>query len=161
MKKRHINPDSKSLQIVLICICAILAIMMYIKNRQRNQYKEVAKLPFYNINVLDVQDGTYHGKIYTSFQHIQLDVTVKDHEITKIDIIENEGSYGQKVAPIVDEIISENQSVVNAIKGDEIASILFIICVDDALRQGVPGFEAAATINEEDIPDSVFAHKVK
>lgn len=154
MEKKHINPDSKSLRIVLICMCAILAVMMYIKNRHQNQYKEIAKLPFYNISVSNVEDGTYHGKTYTSFQHIQLDVSIKDHKITKIDIIENEGSYGQKVAPIIDEMILQNQSVVTAIKGDEIASILFIICVDDALKNGDPTFVAPVTNDSSNIIDT-------
>ena len=75
-------------------------------------------------------------------------------KITKIDIIENEGSYGQKVAPIIDEMILQNQSVVTAIKGDEIASILFIICVDDALKNGDPTFVAPVTNDSSNIIDT-------
>ena len=112
------------------------------QRRTRNYYKQAAKLPFYNVQPEQVEDGTYRGKIYTNFLHVQLDVTVTDHKLTKIDIIENEGAYGKKVAPILDEMIAQNSSVVQAVQGEELASIVFVACVDDALRKGAPGYEA-------------------
>jgi uncharacterized protein with FMN-binding domain len=69
--------------------------------------------------------------------HVQLDVSVADGKLTKIDIIENEGAYGKKVAPILDTMIAQNTSVVTAVKGEELASIVFVACVDDALYQGL------------------------
>ena len=132
--------DSKLTRTILIVICIILSLIMYSQRRTRNHFKQAAKLPFYNIQVEDVLDGTYRGKVYTSFMHVQLDVTVLDHKLTRIDIIENEGAYGKKVAPILDEMIAQNTSVVPAIKKEELASIVFVACVDDALRKGVPGY---------------------
>ena len=85
--------DSKLTRTILIVICIILSLIMYSQRRTRNHFKQAAKLPFYNIQVEDVLDGTYRGKVYTSFMHVQLDVTVLDHKLTRIDIIENEGAY--------------------------------------------------------------------
>ena len=110
---------------------------MYMQRRTRNYYKQAAKLPFYNVQVQDVPDGTYRGKVYTNFMHVQLDVTVNDGKLTAIEIVENEGAYGKKVAPIIDEMIEQNTSVVTAVKGEELASIVFVACVDDALYQGL------------------------
>ena len=110
---------------------------MYMQRRTRNYYKQAAKLPFYNVQVQSVPDGTYRGKVYTNFMHVQLDVSVADGKLTKIDIIENEGAYGKKVAPILDTMIAQNTSVVTAVKGEELASIVFVACVDDALYQGL------------------------
>lgn len=129
--------DSKLVRNILIVLCVLLSLQMYIQRRKRNNYKEAAKLPFYNTSVEQVADGTYSGKIYTSFLHVQLDVTVADKKITGIEIIENAGSCGNRVAPIIDEMIAQNTSVVPAIKGEELASIVFVACVDDALRKGV------------------------
>ena len=128
---------NKLLRIFLIALCVVLTFIMYMQRRTRNNYKQAAKLPFYNIQAKDVPDGTYRGKIYTNFMHVQLDVTVKEHKLTKIDIIENEGAYGKKGAPILDEMIAQNSSVVPAIKGEELASIVFVACVDDALKKGI------------------------
>ncbi len=140
--KGKFNFDSKIIRTILIVICVVLTFIMYMQRRTRNYYKQAAKLPFYNVQPEQVENGTYRGKIYTNFLHVQLDVTVTDHKLTKIEIIENEGAYGKKVAPILDEMIAQNSSVVQAVQGEELASIVFVACVDDALKKGAPGYEA-------------------
>lgn len=129
---------SKTIRTILIVLCVILTFIMYMQRRTRNYFKQAAKLPFYNVQLADVADGTYPGKVYTNFMHLQLDVSVADHKFTKIEIVENKGAYGKKVTPIIDEMIAQNNSVVPAIKGEELASIVFIACVDDALFKGLP-----------------------
>ena len=131
------NRNSKILRTILIIICVVLTFIMYMQRRTRNYYKQAAKLPFYNVQVQDVPDGTYRGKVYTNFMHVQLDVSVKEGQLIKIEIIENEGAYGKKVAPILDKMIAQNTSVVQAVEGEELASIVFVACVDDALYQGL------------------------
>ena len=140
--KGKFNFDSKIIRTILIVICVVLTFVMYMQRRTRNYYRQAAKLPFYNVQPADVEDGTYRGKIYTNFLHVQLDVTVRDHKLTKIEIVENEGAYGKKVAPIIDEMIAQNSSVVQAVQGEELASIVFVACVDDALRKGTQDYEA-------------------
>ncbi len=132
-----INLDSKIVRSILIVICLILSIIMYSQRRTRSYYKQAAKLPFYNVQAQDLADGTYRGKVYTKFMHVQLDVSVADGKLSKIEIIENEGAYGKKVAPILDKMIAQNNSVVPAVDGEELASIVFIACVDDALFNGL------------------------
>lgn len=132
---------SKTLRTVLIVICVILSFIMYMQRRTRNNLKQAAKLPFYNVQPSQVPDGTFHGKVYTKFMHVQLDVSVQDGRLTKIEIVENQGAYGKKIEPLLDEMIAQNNTVVPAIKGDEIGSIVFIACVDDALFNGLPDDE--------------------
>lgn len=132
---------SKTLRTVLIVICVILSFIMYMQRRTRNNLKQAAKLPFYNVQPAQVPDGTFHGKVYTKFMHVQLDVSVQEGRLTKIEIVENQGAYGKKVQPLLDEMIAQNNTVVPAIKGDEIGSIVFIACVDDALFNGLPDEE--------------------
>lgn len=132
---------SKTLRTVLIVICVILSFIMYMQRRTRKNLKQAAKLPFYNVQPAQVPDGTFHGKVYTKFMHVQLDVSVQEGRLTKIEIVENQGAYGKKVQPLLDEMIAQNNTVVPAIKGDEIGSIVFIACVDDALFNGLPDDE--------------------
>ncbi len=137
MPQKKFSLDSKPVRIFLIVLCVVLTFILYYQRRTKNYYKEAAKLPFYNVQPAEVADGTYRGKTYTSFLHVQLDVTVQDGTITTIQIIENEGLGGKKITPLLDEIIAQNNSVVPALKGDELASLVFIACVDDALHKGV------------------------
>lgn len=130
-EKTHID-YSKYLMfaaVIFIMLCGFLIA------RKKNQAREVSKLPFYNVELETVEDGTYYGKTYTSFLHLALEVTVKDHKLVKIDVLENDGIDGEKARPIIDKMIAENKVVVTAIKGAELGSIQYISCVDSALAQ--------------------------
>ena len=129
--------DKKNTIFFLIVFCGILLFISFLQNKQKQNLEEAKKLPFYNTKLEEVSDGTFSGKTTTSFMHLQLDVTVKNHSITDIKIIENKGSYGQKSAQIIQSMIKENKTVVPLIKGDETGSLVFISCVDDALQKGL------------------------
>ena len=117
--------------VVFVMFCSYLIV------RHKSQVQEAKNLPFYNTPLEAVADGTYYGKTYTKFLHVQLEVTVQDHQLKEIKIIENKGSQGQKIQPIIQEMIKQNKVVVSAIKGEELASLVFISCVDTALHSGI------------------------
>lgn len=130
---------NKSSTTRLLAYVAVIFVMFcgFLIFRHKNQVLETKNLPFYNVALETVADGTYLGKTYTSFMHVQLEVTVQNHQLVDIKVVENKGSQGQKVEPIIQEMIKQNKSVVSAIKGEELASLVFISCVDNALKQGV------------------------
>ena len=121
--------------VVFVMFCSYLIV------RHKNQVLEAKNLPFYNTSLEAVDDGTYYGKTYTKFLHVQLEVTVQNHQLQNIKVLENKGSQGQKVEPIIQEMIKQNKVVVPAIKGEELASLVFISCVDTALHSGVRQIE--------------------
>lgn len=122
---------------VLLFVCVALMFIMYQQRKTRNNYREASALPFHEISLADVKDGTYRQKTDTSFMHLTLDVTVKNHKLVKIDILENRGSVGQNIKRLADMMIEKNQVVMAALDGEELASIVFISCVDSAIAQGV------------------------
>ena len=83
MPGKKFSFESKPVRIFLIILCVVLTFVLYMQRRTRNYYKEAAKLPFYNVQPADVADGTYRGKTYTRFLHVQLDVTVESGKLTK------------------------------------------------------------------------------
>ena len=103
--------------------------------RKKVLLREAASLPFYKIELSEIQDGTYSGKTYTSFLHLQLDVNIQDHKITEITVIENEGIDGEKARPIINKMIEQNSIVVPAVKGAELGSLVYISCVSTALAE--------------------------
>lgn len=132
-KQKYSKPDySKFLMfaaIIFIVFCG------YIIARKKIQLREAASLPFYKIELEQIADGTYSGKTYTSFLHLQLDVKIENHKITDITVIENDGIDGEKARPIIQKMIEQNSVVVPAIKGAELGSLVYISCVSTALAQ--------------------------
>ena len=82
---------------------------------------------------LDVEDGEYEGQTYTSFLHLKLKVTVENHQLKNIEVLENDGLDGETAKPIIEEMIKQNKIVVPAIKGAELGSLVYISCVSTAL----------------------------
>lgn len=120
----------------LFMIVALIIMMAsgYLVARKRARLREAASLPFYKTELAQIADGEYEGKTYTSFLHLQLKVTVENHKIIKIDVLENEGIDGEKAKPIIQKMIDQNEVVVPAVKGAELGSLVYISCVSTALK---------------------------
>lgn len=132
MKKNRMNDFSKFLML------AALIILMaggYIVNRKKLQLREAANLPYYKIELSEIEDGIYTGKTETSFLHLELEINVENHQIKKINVLQNDGIDGEKARPIIDEMIAQNKIVVPAIKGAERGSLVYISCASTALAR--------------------------
>lgn len=126
----NINKFSK-----ILAVFAVIFIMFggYLISKQKARTTEIKKLPFHNIKLENVEDGTYHNRTETSFMIVELDVVVENHQFKDIKIIESEGVDCESAKPIVKEMIKQNKTVVPAIKGAEMGSLVYISCVDGAL----------------------------
>lgn len=133
--KKYISDLPK---ILLIVFCIVLFIVSYFIRQKKNHINEAKKLPFSNTNIELVEDGTYENSTITTFMHLTLQVTVQDKKIKNINVIENEGAHGKKEKQIIENMISNNKVVTPLVDGDELGNLVFISCVDGALKKGVP-----------------------
>ena len=132
MKKNRMNDFSKFLML------AALIILMaggYIVNRKKLQLREAANLPYYKIELSEIEDGIYTGKAETSFLHLELEILVENHQIKDIKVLQNDGIDGEKARPIIHEMIAQNKIVVPAIKGAERGSLVYVSCASTALAR--------------------------
>ena len=132
MKKNRMYDFSKFLML------AALIILMaggYVINRKKLQLREAANLPYYKIELSEIEDGIYRGKAETSFLHLELEIKVENHQIKEINVLQNDGIDGEKARPIIDQMIAQNKIVVPAIKGAERGSLVYISCASTALAR--------------------------
>ena len=132
MKKNRMNDFSKFLML------AALIILMaggYIVNRKKLQLREAANLPYYKVELSEIEDGIYTGNTQTSFLHLELEIQVENHQIKDIKVLKNDGLDGEKARPIIDEMIAQNKIVVPAIKGAERGSLVYVSCASTALAR--------------------------
>lgn len=132
MKKNRMNDFSKFLMLVALII---LMAGGYIVNRKKLQLREAANLPYYKVELSEIEDGIYTGKAETSFLHLELEIKVENHQIKDIKVLQNDGIDGEKARPIIDEMIAQNKIVVPAIKGAERGSLVYISCASTALAR--------------------------
>ena len=131
-KNRNIRKDFSSGLMLLALVC-LMAGGWYIA-RKKARFREAASLPFHKVELSQIADGQYEGQTYTSFLHLKLKVTVENHQLKKIEVLENDGLDGETAKPIIEEMIKQNKIVVPAIKGAELGSLVYISCVSSALH---------------------------
>lgn len=120
-----------------LMIVALILLMAggYVINRKKLQLREAANLPYYKIELTEIEDGIYTGKTQTSFLHLELEIQIENHKIKDIKVLQNDGLDGEKARPIINEMIEQNKIVVPAIKGAERGSLVYISCVSTALAR--------------------------
>lgn len=131
-KKRNTKNDISSILMLVALVC-LMAGGWYIA-RKKARFKEAASLPFYKIELSQIADGEYEGQTMTSFLHLRLLVTIENHQLKNIEVLENDGLDGETAKPIIQEMIKQNKIVVPAIKGAELGSLVYISCVSTALN---------------------------
>lgn len=129
--KRNKKSDISSVLMLLALIC-LMAGGWYIA-RKKARLREASSLPFYKVELSQLADGEYEGQTYTSFLHLKLKITVENHLLKNIEVLENDGLDGETAKPIIEEMIKQNKIVVPAIKGAELGSLVYISCVSTAL----------------------------
>lgn len=85
-----------------------------------------------------IADGTYIGE-YTmiSLVHVEVEVTVSNHSIEGITILQHENGLGGKAESITGNIIEKQSLEVDAVSGATVSSKTIIKAVENALLQGI------------------------
>jgi uncharacterized protein with FMN-binding domain len=103
----------------------------FIIERNLNGLDEVVITP---IDFSTVEDGEYQGK-YSAFPvSVTVDVSVIDHRITKIKIIEHNNGQGGDAEAIIEEIIRVQSLDVDVISGATYSSQVIKLAIADAFK---------------------------
>ncbi|HEY5583639.1 MAG TPA: FMN-binding protein [Ruminiclostridium sp.] len=99
------------------------------------KYKTVFKeLKISSVDLSKVSEGNYIGSYDTEFVGAKVSVTVKDHKITDIVLIEHKTERG-KLAEVIPEKVLESQSLdVAAISGATDSSKAILKAIKNALK---------------------------
>jgi uncharacterized protein with FMN-binding domain len=94
-------------------------------------------LTFVMPNLALISDGTYRGDYDFSHTPVKatVDVTVQNHQITKIDIVKHFRSpIGKKGEKVIDSIIERQSLDVDTISGATASSKILLKAVENALQ---------------------------
>ena len=119
------------LVLILILFIAGAGILFYLQ-------KELDKLilsPVKNINLMEMDDGVYKGS-YSAFPvSVIVDVTIKDHKITEIGLVEHSNGQGKPAEVITQKVIEEQSLDVDSISGATYSSKVILKAIEDALTK--------------------------
>jgi uncharacterized protein with FMN-binding domain len=89
-----------------------------------------------DVDLTQIEDGVYAGEFGEFLVDVKLEVTVMDHEITGIEIIEQRAGPGYEALETVDRIIDAQSPNVDVVSGATGSSKSIMIAVQKALIGG-------------------------
>jgi len=123
----------KILLIVIVILAAIvLAAFLFMKN---SADKALSNIVFEDVDMAQSVDGTYIGETDAGMVYVKVAVTVENHAVTDIDILEHKNGKGEKAEAITDTIIAANSYDVDVVSGATLSSKTIKSAVSKALKQ--------------------------
>lgn len=124
----------KGCLITALVITVILIVAVIIGYNVINKKLEsFSHIDFSSLDLSTVEDGTYTGSADGSIVKATVEVTVKNHVITAITIVNHDNGKGKPAEAIVQDIVEHNSLEVDAISGATHSSNIIKAAVLDAL----------------------------
>lgn len=125
----------KALKIIAVSLVIVLGAMFIIigvtcKTAMEKQVNA-------KVDMNQVKDGSYFGSSDGGLVKVEVEVTVENHKITKIDLLKHQNGKGKPAEATLDEMIKANTDDVDAVSGATYSSKTIRNAVNKALQEGM------------------------
>ncbi len=132
MKKKHVIAV---IIVVIIILGGVFGLQEYLSLRE---YKEqVRDMTISNVDLSRIPDGSYTGTSDVNYVSAEVKVTVKEHRITKIDLVKHNNGKGAKAESLPDKVIEKQSLDVDMVSGATASSKVILKAIENALESGV------------------------
>ena len=128
---------------VLISVSALVIIALFAGGlylKSIGDYKaKVNALTFDEIDLSQAADGVYEGQCDTGVVRARVQVTVRDHRLESIELLEHENGKGTPAEVILERMLQQQTTAVDTVSGATCSSKVMRKAVENALAAGLPG----------------------
>ena len=125
---------------VLISVSALVIIALFAGGlylKSISDYKaKVAALTFDEIDLTKVEDGVYEGQCDTGVVRVRVQVTIRNHQLESIELLEHENGRGTPAEAILDQMVQNQTTAVDAVSGATCSSKVIRKAVENAITAG-------------------------
>ncbi len=122
--------------ILLLLLIGLICGAVYLK-KVADYKRAVGETTIDEIDIADVSDGIYIGEYDVNFIYAKVEVTVEDGEIVSINILEHRHERGKAAEKVIEKIIEEQKTDVDAVSGATNSSTVIKKAVENALNGGL------------------------
>ena len=134
MKKQRIV----ILAIVLVAIAAIALAVNGVLTRVSANLEALKDMEIAKIDLNTIQDGVYSGS-YSAFPvSVEVNVTVKAHRITSIEIMRHDNGQGAPAEAIPGKVVEAQSLQVDSVSGATYSSRVILKAIEGALLSANP-----------------------
>ncbi len=125
----------KTILIILaFVIIAVLAFMIMI-NRTNSNLEALAGQPLAHLNLAEVNDGKYNGSYQAFPVSAEVTVTVENHHITGIELVEHNHGQGAPGEKVIDQVLQDQTLQVDLVSGATYSSKVILLAIEDAFKR--------------------------
>lgn len=124
----------KSRKMLLIIFLAFLLLLMGGKIIIGNMIEKVRSISVSMPDLSNVQDGNYSGEYLIAPVHVKVEVSVRDHRITDIAILQHDNGLGSAAESIINDVIEKQSLNIDAVSGATVSSKCILKAVENAIE---------------------------
>ncbi|HWR61634.1 MAG TPA: FMN-binding protein [Clostridia bacterium] len=132
MKKKQVKTILVILLVILAVCLGITGIKSYID--LKTYQKQVADITISDVDLSGIADGTYTGGYEVVWVAAEVRVTVKDHKITRIELLKHKNGKGTTAEVIPDKVIEAQSLQVDVVSGATSSSKVILKAIENALK---------------------------
>lgn len=124
--------------LLIVIVAGYFGVTAIFKNIEKNlEYLAGLTLPDLDLSL--IEDGIYTGS-YSEFPVLaEVEVTVKNHAITGIELVKHRHGRGVAAEVIPDRVVEAQTLQVDVVTGATYSSMVILLAIEDALTVPVPG----------------------
>jgi len=128
----------KKILLGAVCLVAITGIIVGGKYliSVRNYQKTIKELTINKVDLSKISDGKYTGSYDVNLLSAKVSVTVKDHKIENIDLLEHKNDRGKSAEVIPSMVVKAQSLQVDTISGATNSSKTILKAIENALESG-------------------------
>ena len=126
------------LVIVILILAAALLVIRGISRNIESNLKSLADTALAQIDMAALEDGTYLGSHSVFPVSAKVSVTVRDHRITAIDLMEHKNGQGVLAETIPEKVLDAQSLQVDGVAGATYSSKVILKAIENALLGGQP-----------------------
>lgn len=124
----------KSKKVLLVTFIAILLLFIVGKIIMGYMVRNVRDISVSMPDLSYIQDGDYIGEYSITPVHVKVEVTVRNHQIKNVTILQHDNGLGSTAESIVDDVVKQQSLDIDAISGATVSSKCILKAVENALE---------------------------
>ena len=118
----------------IVMLCCVVGHMLIYFVDYKNYQTRIHDIQIGDVTISGIRDGRYTGSYDAGYIYAKVEVTVKDGQITDINILKHDNERGALAEKITDDVIAQQQVDVDAISGATNSSMVIKKAIENALE---------------------------
>ena len=123
----------KSKKVLLMAFIVLLLLFIAGKNVIGNMVRNVQNISVSMPDLANIPDGDYIGEYLIAPVFVKVEVSVRNHQITNIAILQHDNGLGSTAESIVNDVVKEQSLDADAVSGATVSSKCILKAVENAL----------------------------